>query len=98
MANLEQSRSWILDAWSVNLSFLLRVTSILQKLRTELKNLQHNSQIIASSKGTIFAKNANFLQKNADISKIKGVLVLKTIFSETTCVCTSGFWHNSNEF
>ena len=30
------------------------------------------------------AKNA----KNADISKIKGVLVLKAIFSKTTYVCT----------
>ena len=29
-------------------------------------------------------KNDNFLQKNADISKIKMALVLKGIFSETT--------------
>ena len=34
------------------------------------------------SKGTIFAKNTNFLQKNADISKIKRFLVLKDIFFE----------------
>ena len=33
-------------------------------------------------------KNADFLQKDADISKIKGVLVIKGIFSETTYVCT----------
>ena len=32
-------------------------------------------------------KNADFLQKNADISKIKRVLVLKGIFSETKFVC-----------
>ena len=32
-------------------------------------------------------KNANFLQKNADISKIKWVLVLKGIFSKTMFVC-----------
>ena len=32
-------------------------------------------------------KNAKFLQKNADISKITGVLVLKGILSETTCAC-----------
>ena len=31
------------------------------------------------------SKNADFLSKNADISKINGVLVLKGIFSETTC-------------
>ena len=29
-----------------------------------------------------------FLPKNADISKIKRVLVLKGVFSETSCVCT----------
>ena len=32
-------------------------------------------------------KIAEFLQKIAGISKIKGVLVLKGIFSETTYVC-----------
>ena len=42
--------------------------------------------LIALSKGTIFAKCAGFLQKNAAISKVKGVLVLKDIFSEKTCV------------
>ena len=31
-------------------------------------------------------KNANFFQENADISKIKGSLVLKDIFSETKYV------------
>ena len=57
----------------------------LQKLKTELKNHSHNSHNIDLSKGTIFAKkNGDFLQKNADISKIKIALVLKGIFSETT--------------
>ena len=36
---------------------------MLQKLKTELNNLWHSSQTIVSSKGTIFAKNAFFLQK-----------------------------------
>ena len=37
-------------------------------------------------------KNADFLQKNADISKIKRALVLTGIFSETAhvSVCTYG--------
>ena len=47
-----------------------------------------------------------FAKKNAGISKIKRALVLKGIFSETTCVCSlhvrtyqiSCFQHNSNEF
>ena len=34
-----------------------------------------------------FQKNVDFLQKNADINKIKKALVLKDIFSETTYVC-----------
>ena len=47
MANLEQSSSQIPDAWSVKLTFLLTVTFYLTKLKTELKNLQHNSHAIA---------------------------------------------------
>ena len=47
---------------------------------------------IALSKGIIFQKkrrkNADFVQKIADISKIKKTLVLKGIFSETMYVCT----------
>ena len=50
-----------------------------------------------------FKINADFLQKNPDISKIKGVLILKGIFHETTYVnaLTYQIWsleHNSKEF
>ena len=50
-----------------------------------------------------FTKNADFLQKNAEINKIKGVLVLKGIFYETTYVfvLTYQIWsleHNSKTF
>ena len=43
-----------------------------------------------------------FLEKHADISKNKRVLVLKGIFSETTYVFVltyqiSSFWHSPNE-
>ena len=41
----------------------------------------HSSHTMTLSKGTIFAK------KYADISKMKSVVVLKGIFSETTDVC-----------
>ena len=46
---------------------------------------KYSSRTIALSKGTTFAKNIDFLQqqKNVDISKIKGVLVIKGIFSKT---------------
>ena len=42
------------------------------------------------SKGTIFAKNTDFLQMNAD-SKIKRALVPKDIFSETAYVLRTKF-------
>ena len=42
---------------------------------------------IVLSEGTILAKNTDFLQRNADISKINEVLILKDIFYETTYVC-----------
>ena len=44
------------------------------KQKTELENLQHSSQTIYFSKGTILPKNADFLQNKADISKIRGPL------------------------
>ena len=54
-------------------------------MKTEIKNLLNSIHTIALSKGIIFAKNANFLQKKvAGISKVKEVLVLKGIFSEPT--------------
>ena len=37
------------------------------------------------------AKNADFLQKNTNMSQIKKALVLKGIFSETTYVCILTF-------
>ena len=57
---------------ALKLTFALLATYyLLQKLKTELKNLQHSSHTIALKKGTIFAKNAEFLQKYDDISNIK---------------------------
>ena len=58
MVNLEQSRTWISDTWSVILTLLLIATAYLMKSETELKNLKHSSHMIALSKGTIFAKKA----------------------------------------
>ena len=56
----------------------------------KLKNLLQSFHTITLSKGNIFVKNAKYLQKkNANISKIKVVLVLKGIFSGTTYVCLS---------
>ena len=83
MANLELSGSSIQDAESVKLTFSLKITFYLTKTEKELKNFQHSSHTIALSKGIIFAKKCLFLQKNADISKIKRIVVPKGIFAET---------------
>ena len=50
-----------------------------------MANLQPSQSRIPD--GTIFVKKYWFLQIKADISKIKGILVLKDIFSETTDEC-----------
>ena len=73
-ANLEQSGGRIPDAESTKVMFSVIATHWnLLKLKTELKNLKHSSHIIALGKGTFLDKNSNFLQKNADIAKIKEV-------------------------
>ena len=49
--------------------------------------MQQSFHAIPLSEGTIFAKNADFLQKNAEVSKVKRALILKGMFSETAHVC-----------
>ena len=58
----------------------------MQKLKTELKNIQRSSHDIAMSKGTFFPENVFFLAKKM-LTSAKQVLVLTRIFSETTYVC-----------
>ena len=53
-------------------------------MKTELKNFQLISHTIVLTKGTVFVKKCRFFSKNADISKIKGILILKGVFSKTT--------------
>ena len=51
---------------------------MLQKLKIELKDLWHSSQLsFTLSKSTTLQKNADALLKNVDSIKIKEVLVLK---------------------
>ena len=50
------------------------------------KKSWHSFNTTALSKRTILVKKRKFLTENADICKIKKVLVLKGIFSETTYV------------
>ena len=54
------------------------------------QNISNTTLILLLSVKVLFLQNnIDFLKywKNTDISKIKGVLLLKIIFSETTCVC-----------
>ena len=75
-------------------------SNLLSWKKRKTKQTKHSSHTIALSEGTFLD---NFLQNNADISKVKAAQVLKGIFSETTyrCVLTCqirSFQHNSNEF
>ena len=83
MANLQSSRSRILDAWSIK-SF---INSNLLSYKTWKQNLQISNTafiLLLRVKVLFLPKNAGFLQK---IAKHKEFLVLKGIFSKTTCAC-----------
>ena len=67
---------------------------VLQKLKKSLTQPSY----YALSRGTTFAKKYYFFQTNKDISTIMGVLVLKGIFSETTCVCMCVSTYQSSNF
>ena len=69
MANLEQSGSQILEPQSVKLTFTITVTFYLAK--TESRTKKSPTQLSHYC--------FDFLQKNADISRIKRTLVLKRI-------------------
>ena len=88
MANLQPSGMRILDVWSAKLIFSLEITFYLTKTENRTKKfLTQLSLLLIWLKVLFLLKNAEFLLKNRDISKIKKVLVLKSIFSKTTYVC-----------
>ena len=63
--------------WSIKLIFSLIVTFYLTKTEDITKISATQLSHYSLSKGTILVKNADFLQKNAAISKIKRLLILK---------------------
>ena len=79
MANLEQSRSCKICKTYIFINLYL---TKIEKDKESLKRLSYYCFEVL-----FFQKNADFLQKKADITKIKGVLILKNIFSKTTYVC-----------
>ena len=60
------------------------MVTFLQKLQSGQKISNTDLTVLVSVKVLFLSKNADFLQKNADISKITKALILKDIFPETT--------------
>ena len=60
------------------------MVTFLQKLQSGQKISNTDLTVLVSVKVLFLSKNADFLQKNADISKIRKALILKDIFPETT--------------
>ena len=83
--NLEQSRNRILEAWSVKLILSLIITVYLSKTENRTKNFL--TQLLIWVKVLFLTKNADSFPKNADINKVKKVVVLRHIFFKTTYVC-----------
>ena len=85
----------------------LRFLANLEQSGSRIPDGQSMKLILSLTLTLILQKRSSntiyFLQKNADNSKIKRVLVLKHIFSEITCKCVltcriSSFQHNCNKF
>ena len=77
-----KSESWISDAWSVILTFSLIVTVYLTNIENRTKKIYNTALILLPRVKVLF------LPKNANISKMKEVQVLKGFFSETAYLCT----------
>ena len=84
MANLQPSGIWIPDACFLKLTFSLIVTFHLTKPENRTKkSLTQLSYYCFEERYYFCQKILFFCKKNTDISKIKSILVLKGIFSET---------------
>ena len=83
-ANLEQSRSRILDVktYMLKLTFSSIATFYLTKIENRAKR-SLTLLLLLWVKVLFWPKNADFLQKNAYISNIKEALVLTDVFSVT---------------
>ena len=88
---------------SMKLTFSLIITLYLTKPENKTSKISNTALILLLwVKVLLFLKNADFLQKSADISKIKDLLVLRYIFSETKygfvlAYQISSSYHNSDK-
>ena len=78
---------WAIGRMVYNSYILLIVTFYLTKTGNRTKKSLAELWYYFLSKGTIVAKKCWFFAKNVDMSKIKRLLVLKGIFSETIYLC-----------
>ena len=83
IANLERCRSRIQDEWSVIFIFSLISTFYLTKTENRTNKFLTQLSYYYLKEKYYFCRKCYFYAKNADISKIKGVLVLKGIFFST---------------
>ena len=102
IANLEESVSCILDAWSKVLNSLFVSAFSNKNWKIELKIFETVSHITLSH-GTIFTLKYWVFAKKADFNRLKGFLAIEGIFLETTHICIltyqiPNFWDNPNEF
>ena len=73
LVNLEQSGGRIPDTESAKVMFSVKVTFFLTKTENRTKkSLTQRLTLLLGVKVLFWSKNATFLQKNADISKIRG--------------------------
>ena len=72
LANLEQFGGWISDTESEKVLLSVKVTFCLTKTENRTNKSNTALTLLLWVKGLFWIKNANFLQKETDISKIKG--------------------------
>ena len=63
MANLEHSKSWNPEPWSVKLNSLIVTFHFFQKPKIEVKKLKHNHYTNALSKDAILSENVDLKKK-----------------------------------
>ena len=76
------------DSWRIVCKTYVSINSFtLQKLKQNQKISNTGLTVLLWVKVLFLSRNVDFLQRNADISKIKRALLLKGILPEATYVC-----------
>ena len=91
LQRLQPFGSRIPDTWSIKLTFSLR--TIFGFTKTEKRTIKFLTQLsyYCFEQRYYFCQKMLIFCKKGDISKIKGVMVLKGVFSETKYVCVQRY-------